>query len=96
MTRVIGTMLYMAPEVLNKFPYDQSSDMWALGILLYIMLTGRIPFQSKDANEIVKLIKLGKYDKQALQDPVLALTPSCITLVEQLLSVDPKKRPTAE
>lgn len=44
MTRVIGTMLYMAPEVLNKFPYDQSSDMWALGILLYIMLTGRIPF----------------------------------------------------
>jgi serine/threonine protein kinase len=74
MTRVIGTMLYMAPEVLNKSPYNESSDMWALGILLYIMLTGRIPFQSKDASEIVKLIKKGLYDKQALHEPSLQLS----------------------
>jgi serine/threonine protein kinase len=71
MERVIGTMLYMAPEVVQKNPYDEMSDIWAVGIVLFVMLTGRVPYKQKDMKRLLRLIKVGEYDKQALHDPCL-------------------------
>ena len=71
MERVIGTMLYMAPEVVQKKPYNQMSDIWAIGIVLFVMLTGRVPYKQKDVKRLIKLIKDGQYDKDALYDPTL-------------------------
>jgi serine/threonine protein kinase len=42
----------MAPEIVKKLPYDCSVDIWALGILTYIMLCGKPPFKGKTKDEI--------------------------------------------
>ncbi|MBI3695504.1 MAG: protein kinase [Acidobacteria bacterium] len=48
---VVGTLHYMAPEVLRGEPADARSDLWALGVMLYEMLSGRLPFAGKTAFE---------------------------------------------
>ena len=42
----------MAPEIIKKLPYDCSVDIWALGVLTYIMLSGKPPFKGKSKEEI--------------------------------------------
>lgn len=49
----------MAPEMLSMKPYDQSYDVYSLGILLFEMLVGRTPFQGANRNNIVKLVNEG-------------------------------------
>ena len=58
--RVAGTRIYMAPEMLTQgAPYTTKADMWSLGILLYIMLTGCVPFVERDVNKLSKMIIAG-------------------------------------
>ena len=50
----------MAPEMLTQAePYTTQADIWSLGILLYIMLTGCVPFVERDANKLSKMIIAG-------------------------------------
>lgn len=44
MHSIVGSALYVAPEVINNNNYDSKCDMWSLGILLYILLSGSPPF----------------------------------------------------
>ena len=55
-----GTPYYLAPEVLMK-NYDFKCDIWSCGVVLYIMLCGRPPFNADQNLEIMRLIKEGKY-----------------------------------
>ena len=55
-----GTTYYLAPEVLQK-NYDLRADMWSCGVILYIMLTGRPPFNADNDLEIMRMIKIGNY-----------------------------------
>lgn len=50
--RVIGTLLYMAPEVLRKEKFSPKSDIWSVGIVLYVLLTGKIPYSEKDQKKL--------------------------------------------
>lgn len=61
------TLHYAAPELLTHNGYDESCDLWSLGVILYTMLSGQVPFQSHDrsltctsAVEIMKKIKIGR------------------------------------
>lgn len=45
----VGTIMYMAPEVVKKNPYCTKSDCWSIGIIAYALLTGELPFRLKDA-----------------------------------------------
>jgi serine/threonine protein kinase len=64
MNRVVGSMLYMAPEILiNESPYDEKCDLWSIGIVLYIMLTGCIPYTEREGEVLKTFIIAGKYDK---------------------------------
>lgn len=47
-----GTLCYVAPEILLQKPYDRSVDCWSLGIIIYLMLSRHLPFDSNDEKEI--------------------------------------------
>lgn len=49
-----GTLSYVAPEVLLRQPYDKSVDVWSLGIMAYLLLSGTLPFDDDDEKEIVR------------------------------------------
>eukprot|EP00170_Pyropia_yezoensis_P005655 contig_22975_g5671 len=52
-----GTPLYVAPEVLLRQPYGFESDMWSVGVIVYIMLVGTPPFDDSDLVQLVKKVK---------------------------------------
>ena len=51
-TEPVGTLKYAAPEVLSRLPYGYKADCWSLGVILYILLVGRMPFYGKNDQEI--------------------------------------------
>ena len=57
---VNGTSYYIAPEVLKK-NYDERCDVWSVGVMLYILLSGKPPFDGKNDNEITDKVKKGVY-----------------------------------
>ena len=57
-----GTPGYLSPEVLRKEPYGKPVDMWACGVILYILLVGYPPFWSEDQQQLYSQIKAAAYD----------------------------------
>ena len=87
----VGTPYYLSPEIINSKPYDLKSDIWALGVLLYEMMTFKMPFNANSLPSLsLKIIK-GYY-----QPPPSSYSKDLINLVKRCLNLDPKKRPTAE
>ncbi|XP_037756761.1 ribosomal protein S6 kinase alpha-5 isoform X3 [Chelonia mydas] len=91
------TLHYAAPELLNHNGYDESCDLWSLGVILYTMLSGQVPFQSQDkgltctsALEIMKKIKKGEFsfEREAWKN----VSQEAKDLIQGLLTVDPNKR----
>lgn len=60
MNEIVGTPYYVAPEVL-KGNYSSKCDMWSLGVLFYIMLSGYLPFNGDTAEEVYAKVLEGKY-----------------------------------
>ena len=48
LTEQVGTIMYMAPEVVKKQPYCTKSDCWSIGVIAYALLTGELPFRIRD------------------------------------------------
>ena len=57
---IAGTPYYMAPEVLNG-NYDSKADIWSLGVLLYVFMSGYLPFQAENRAEVFKKIQSGRF-----------------------------------
>lgn len=58
---IVGSIYFLAPEIINNYGYDYRIDIWMLGVVYYEMLTGNMPFEGNDAEEVTRKISLGKY-----------------------------------
>ena len=52
----IGTPYYIAPEIIKNQKHDTKVDIWSLGVLTYYLISGKLPFQSDDRNELFQMI----------------------------------------
>ncbi|XP_070264871.1 serine/threonine-protein kinase MARK2-like [Myotis yumanensis] len=86
-----GTIYYMAPELLKSQDYDGcKADVWSLGVTLYKMLTGKVPFQGDNIVRQRQKILAGKFEEPNF------VSRRGKNLLNRLLTLDPKKRPTME
>ena len=94
-TEPYGTLTYCAPEIILDEPYNKEVDMWSLGVMTYLMVSGRLPFNSEDENKIARKIAFDEpdYEKNSCWK---TLSYECIDFIKKLLNKDPKKRMVIE
>ena len=88
---MVGTPYYLSPEILENKPYDSKSDIWALGVLLYEMMTFKMPFNANSLPMLSVKIMRGNYIP-----PPTIYTKDLRELVAKCLTVDAKMRPTID
>lgn len=87
---VVGSPSYLSPELCSAKPYNQLSDVWALGCVLYEMMALKRAFDAPSLPQLIQLIVSGKFDPI----PPKLYPSQLLFLVPWLLHVDPPKRPT--
>jgi len=86
-----GTPYYLAPELWNQAPYGKKADMWSLGVILYELMSLRVPFSGKSMKDLVANVLAGRVDPLPEQ-----FSPDLRQLCFDLLSIDPERRPTVQ
>nr|XP_046224554.1 calcium/calmodulin-dependent protein kinase type II subunit gamma-like isoform X12 [Oncorhynchus gorbuscha] len=89
-----GTPGYLSPEVLRKDAFGKPVDIWACGVILYILLVGYPPFWDEDQHKLYQQIKAGAYDFPSPEWDTV--TPEAKNLINQMLTINPSKRITAD
>ena len=90
---IVGSPYYIAPEVLNK-DYNEKCDTWSVGVILYMFLVGRPPFNGADNSEIVESVMTKDYDEN--NPKLLTRSPEVRDLIKHLLVKDKDKRLSAK
>jgi len=88
-----GTLSYVAPEVLGK-SYTSQCDLWSLGVIVFILLVGYMPFSGSSERQQVSAIRSGKYNMR--KDRWSRVSAAGFDFVQKLLVVDPEVRLNAE
>jgi len=93
LTTACGTSYYAAPEVIScesSDGYSKQCDMWSLGVMLFVMLCGEMPFFSEDTVELYERVKAGKYDMDT--PSWSSVSEDAKDLICRMLDVDPVSR----
>ena len=88
MTQTFGTAYYIAPEVLTT-SYDEKCDVWSIGVLMHILLSGKPPFDGKDDKEIIKKVKKGEIQVNTIE--WRKKSRDAIDLLKKMMTKDPLK-----
>eukprot|EP00347_Sterkiella_histriomuscorum_P023969 403332760 len=93
MHQIIGTVFYMAPEIILSSKYNEKCDLWSLGVILYCLLTGRPPFYGDSDQEILERVKKGVYSENYLNQ--IGISEQGKDLIRRMLTLDPNQRISA-
>ena len=93
MNQTYGTPYYIAPEILAG-EYNEKCDIWSLGVLLFILLSGKPPFDGTTDDEILENVQKGVYKITGSQWKLIS--KEGIELVKQMLKYDPETRISAK
>jgi NIMA (never in mitosis gene a)-related kinase len=86
---IVGTPYYLSPEMCEEKPYNEKTDVWAMGCLVYELCTGRHPFEANSQAALALKIVVGKYS------PIPShYSQTLAWLIRLCLSVDYKRRPS--
>jgi calcium-dependent protein kinase len=86
LTNTHGTSYYIAPEVLNK-KYNERCDVWSIGVILYILLSGKPPFDGANDQEITDNVKIGTF---TMKDKIWKdISSDAKSLIRNMLTYDP-------
>lgn len=88
-----GTPLYMAPEIIENLPYSQLCDVWALGIIMFILLTSHSPFSSESESKLREQIKRADIDTYSKN--YIKLSPEAKHCLQRMIKVNPAHRITS-
>ena len=89
----VGTIYYVAPEVIKK-KYNEKCDIWSCGVIMYVLLTKKPPFDGDMTEEIIASIEKGEYDLKS--PPFDKISKSALDLIQKLLNKDVEKRISAQ
>ena len=90
-TEPYGTLTYCAPEIILDEPYNKEVDMWSIGVMTYLMISGRLPFNGEDENKIAREIAFNEPDFNNAEC-WKKVSKECISFIKQLLEKNAKKR----
>ncbi|CAI5486236.1 unnamed protein product [Closterium sp. Naga37s-1] len=93
-TVCVGSLMYEAPEVVLGDRYNHKADVWSLGVILYVLLSGGLPFMDKDDRRLARKICEGRYEMRFSPWPFVS--DDAKSLVRRLLVVDPNRRSSVE
>ncbi|RXN04334.1 serine threonine- kinase 17A-like protein [Labeo rohita] len=91
---IMGTPEYVAPEILNYEPISTATDMWSIGVLAYVMLTGISPFLGDDKQET--FLNISQINVSYTEEELEHLDRAAIHFIKSLLIKEPESRATAE
>ena len=87
----VGTLQYLAPECVDRQPHDAfKADLWSLGVVIYVMLTGKFLFHAPSQSALADLIRQGASGVKGLE----SLDPSAADLIRATVRVRPNERAT--
>ncbi|KAI2494611.1 serine/threonine protein kinase [Fragilaria crotonensis] len=93
LTKQCGTPFFVSPEILTRQSYDQMSDMWSCGCIVYLLLGGNLPFMGRSQKELFRKIVEGKYEFD--EESFAGVSDEAKDLVSKMLVRDPDKRISA-
>jgi serine/threonine protein kinase len=89
-----GTLSYVAPEVLLRTPYNKEVDIWSMGVILFYMLSGKLPFRGRKEQEVAE--KIVYSDLEFDEDDWEIRSQSVQDLITRCMEKDAQKRITID
>ncbi len=89
-----GTPSFLAPEIINEKEYGLPIDIWALGVTLFLLLSGQAPFKGQTVTQVLDRVRIGSF---SFADLIWAnISSEAKDLITRMLAMDPAQRPTIE